>query len=647
MNPTNAWAPAAPRVSPDDTTISVPPGDTIRSRTAVLTLAAILLLAAGIRLWGLFHDLPFSYFGDELHFMKRSMALGTGDLNPHWFHKPALMMYVWLFVYGVYFAVGMALGRFESTAEFGAQFLSSPGTFLLLGRLAVFVCGVATVWVVYRLARKAFASERAGLAAALVAAVLAPMVASSQHMKSDVPGGLMIALAVLVYFRTRDDLRWRTLALAALLAGVAMGTHYYGIVLVPAFVVMELWNGLRRRLPWRTAILRSALVPALFVAGFFVASPYNFLDPTWGRANFAHLKSTFFPEAEQVLFEPDSKTEYKPGTSEALGGASADFFNEITQRKGLTLPLTILAVLGLGYTLARRETRWYGVLVAVPILLFFLAAVTVAAYHVQPRHLNGILPLLATLTWPGALLIARLLPRLRKNAARSAAVAAALVGLACIPTAVEAAERNRLLMRQDSRLVSYRWIVANLPRDARILLDDYGPALQPSLPSVLRQQQLLATIPKGPFTRHQGTRLQLLRRYPPEDGRDIVELGHPWWLPAEKPDAELRRDPVDMDMGNPLVTRQPGSVDDLRAQGIRYVITNSEARSKYFGKMEERGRESFPSFVRFYTGLDGERLIRTFDPAQWGGKGPVVWIYDLGPASNDNHAVSGSGRRAG
>ena len=61
-------------------------------------LAGILLLAAGIRLWGLFHDLPFSYFGDELHFMKRSMALGTGDLNPHWFHKPALFMYVWWLV---------------------------------------------------------------------------------------------------------------------------------------------------------------------------------------------------------------------------------------------------------------------------------------------------------------------------------------------------------------------------------------------------------------------------------------------------------------------------------------------------------------------------------------------------------------------
>ena len=168
----------------------------------------------------------------------------------------------------------------------------------------------------------------------------------------------------------------------------------------------------------------------------------------------------------------------------------------------------------------------------------------------------------------------------------------------------------------------------NLPQDERILLDDYGPLLQPDARSVARQQALLRTIPPGPFTRHQGRRLQLLRRYPPAEGRDILELGHPWWLPSEKPDAELRRDPVDLDMGNPLVTRQPKSVDEYRAEGIRFVVTNSEARSKYFGKMAKRG-EGFPSFLRFYRGLEGERLVRTFDPADWDGKGPVIRIYDL------------------
>lgn len=621
-----AWAPAGPKLTTlDDTAIMGEPH--VRSRAAALALAGILLLAAGIRLWGLFHDLPFSYFGDELHFMKRSMAMGTGDLNPHWFHKPSLFMYVWLLVYGLYFAAGMAVGRFESTAEFGAHFLTTPGPFLLLGRLVVFACGVATVWVVYRIAKRAFQSERAGLAAALAAALLAPMVASSQHMKTDVPGGFMIALSILVYLRTRDDLRWQPLVLAALLAGAAMGAHYYGIVLVPTYLAMELWNGVRRdgrRLPWRTVLLRGTLVSVLFVAGFFVTSPYNFLDPTWGRQNFAHLKQTFFPEPEQVLYEVDSKIAYKPGSSEALGGATVDFLQVLTSQKGMSLPLTLLALLGLGAALARRETRWYAALVGLPILAYFAAAVTVAAFHVQPRHLNAIYPLLATLAWPGALLLTRLVP-----AARRSAAALALVALACIPTAVEAADRNLDLNRRDSRGVAYRWIVENLPKDESILLDDYGPPLQPDARAVARQLALLKTIPKGPFTQHQGRRLQLLRRYPPEEGRDIFELGHPWWLQAEKSDAELRSNPVDLDMSNPLFTRQPKRLDEYRAQGIRFLITNSEAKGKYFGKTSKRKQEGFPSFVHFYRELESERLVRTFDPADWGGKGPVIWIYDL------------------
>src|SRR3954447_11280476 len=112
-----------------------------------LALAGVLLLAAVLRLWAVRHDLPFSYYGDELHFMRRAMAVGTGDLNPHWFHKPAFFMYVLAFCYGLYFLAGRIVGWFGSTAEFGARFLFDPSPFLLIGRLAVAACGVATVYV--------------------------------------------------------------------------------------------------------------------------------------------------------------------------------------------------------------------------------------------------------------------------------------------------------------------------------------------------------------------------------------------------------------------------------------------------------------------------------------------------------------------
>jgi 4-amino-4-deoxy-L-arabinose transferase-like glycosyltransferase len=608
-----------------------------RPEAVAIALPLVLLLAAGLRLWGMLHDLPFSYYGDELHFMRRAMAIGTGDLNPHWFHKPAFLMYVLAFVYGLYFLAGMLTGRFDSTSEFGASFLFEPAPFLVLGRLVVVAFGVATVYLVYRIGRKVFDNAWAGIAGALVAAVLAPMAASSVTIKSDVPCGFLMALSVYVYLRTRETPSWRPLVVASLLAGMAMGTHYYGVVLVPAYAALELLRGFSPGVRWGTALGRAVLVGVLFIVGFFVSSPYNFLDPLWPRSTATSIqKNLGLLEEPAVTYEPDSKTEYTPGPA-AWAGAAGAFFDLVLSREVLGIALTLLVTLGLSATLVRRETRWYGLLVLIPCSFFFLAAITVAAYHAQPRHLNAIYPLLATVVWPGALALARLV---RQPETRTRAIALTMAAAAALPSAARTVEFNRDVNREDSRLVAYRWIQENIPRSARVLVDDYGPYLNPSPASAERMAAVLATLPKGPFTHNQDLRIELLRRYPPQDGLNMDELGHQWWLPREKTDEELRSDPVDLDMSNPLVTRSPKPVEGFRTDGIRYVVTNSDARDQYF---KSRGK-GFPSFVRFYAGLERTKRIKTFDPRDWGGKGPVVWIYDLRqPAPADQAPLTTQG----
>jgi 4-amino-4-deoxy-L-arabinose transferase-like glycosyltransferase len=606
-------------------------------RLARLGLLAVLALAVVLRFWGLRHDLPFSYFGDELHFMKLSMGMGTGDLNPHWFHKPAFLMYVLALVYGLFFGWGRAFGSFDSTAAFGARFLTDPGPFLLLGRLVIFACGVATVYVVYLLARRAFRSVEAGLAAALTAAVLASMVASSQDIKSDIPCALLMALSVYLYLGVRETASRRPLVLAALVAGAAMGTHYYALVLVPTYLVLETLRAFEsrtaadRRMPWRELAVRAGLVVLLFLGGFFITSPYNFLDPTWMRGNVERVGKTFglgSTKAQPVeRYEADSGTEFKPGAA-STGGAAVAFLKVLLSRNCLGVTFAVLALLGAGLLLVRRETRWYGLLVLIPTAIFFFFAVTTEAYHAQPRHLNAIFPLLATLVWPGAEFLAGLFPGSRRSGSTRPILALGLVALAALPSAVRAASHDAEISRLDSRLVAYRWLVANVPHDARLLVDDYGPILQPDSAALRRQQALLATLPSAPFTQHQALRLELLQRYPAPEGMNLDELGHPWWLPREKSDAALRSTASDLDMGSPLVSRVPQTLAAYRAQGIRYVVTNGEARGLYFdeGKNAAGG---FPSFVRFYRELEALPPVKTFDPATWGGKGPVIWVYDL------------------
>jgi hypothetical protein len=75
-----------------------------------------------------------------------------------------------------------------------------------------------------------------------------------------------------------------------------------------------------------------------------------------------------------------------------------------------------------------------------------------------------------------------------------------------------------------------------------------------------------------------------------------------------------------------MKVRKPATLAEYRARGVRYVVTNSDARKRYEAAGAER---AFPSFVRFYRELAALEPVATFDPADWRGKGPVVRIYEL------------------
>jgi len=60
-----------------------------------LALAAILVGALAIRLYGLKHGLPFIYHSDESqHFTNYAVEMFDGGLNPHYFQNPATYTYL-------------------------------------------------------------------------------------------------------------------------------------------------------------------------------------------------------------------------------------------------------------------------------------------------------------------------------------------------------------------------------------------------------------------------------------------------------------------------------------------------------------------------------------------------------------------------
>jgi hypothetical protein len=74
-------------------------------------LAAILLLAAGLRLWGLGGDLPYVFHPDEPGYLRASQRMAlTGEMNPHTFAYGNLFFTVHAAAQAALYAGGRLLG---------------------------------------------------------------------------------------------------------------------------------------------------------------------------------------------------------------------------------------------------------------------------------------------------------------------------------------------------------------------------------------------------------------------------------------------------------------------------------------------------------------------------------------------------------
>src|SRR5687767_2432990 len=115
------------------------------SRREALALAAICVLGAGLRIYGLQYGLPSVYNPDEVAIMTRALSFAKGTLNPGNFLYPTFYFYV-LFVWvGIYLAVLLATGRVESIAAAQRLYFTAPTGIYTAGRALGVAAGTATI----------------------------------------------------------------------------------------------------------------------------------------------------------------------------------------------------------------------------------------------------------------------------------------------------------------------------------------------------------------------------------------------------------------------------------------------------------------------------------------------------------------------
>ncbi len=412
-----------------------------RGRAWPLAVAGLLLIALGLRLWGITWGLPFTYNLDErAHFVPKAVGFFSGDLDPHYQLNPPGFSYLIGLAYAVWFHGGDAVR---------SAYADDPSKAFLVARTVSALMGTASVGLLYLAGARLFGRWTGLLAGALLAVAYMPVFYAHQAI-NDAPtlAGVSLSLvgAALVLRRGR----LLDYALAGLGAGLAAGLKYNAGIILLALVgaaIVHFADGERRK-----AIGGLILGGVASVVGFLLLDPYAVLD-----------LSTFH-DAMQFLVDYNAR-ERLIGEQETSGLQ----YYAWTLTWGLGwVPLALASAGGVG--LAVRDRRAALVLVPTAVLFFFYMG---SQGRYFGRYMLPIFPLLCLLAAYGGVQAVRLVggrrPRLMVPFA--ALIAAAGVGQGLVTSL----HSDMVLAREDTRTAARKWMVSAIPPRTTIVVEPAVP----------------------------------------------------------------------------------------------------------------------------------------------------------------------------
>jgi hypothetical protein len=534
--------------------------------------AALLALAAVLRLLGISYGLPHVYNADEPHVINMAVSL-AGSLRPFSFKYPTLWPTVLAGFYGAWFVLWSGFGLLRGATDFAAKYAFSPGGFYLIGRLLSAAAQVAAVAWVARAERR----EQPGrwpYGAALLAA--APFLLDAAH--SAKPDSFMFllttgALAAALRFQSGGGRGW--LLASGFMAGLACSTQYTA---APAGLVVPLAWLLRAGGPAPLSwLFQAGLTSAL---GFFLGTPYALIDSgrfldDWRDSS---AREVFAPHDPYTMARSVLRNVWCFGGEGSLSGAGA--------------------LLGLAVLLRRDWRR--ALLLSVPLAAY----VAILAQHMDganARYLLGVFPALALLAGEGFSLLGG------TSVWRRSLVAALALG----PGLMLSWRFDTALLLPDTRAQSTEWLAANVPSGATLLLDQ--PHAGPF--AIMTQEQCRELAERA--ARNGSPRARLFRAMAakhPGGGYRIYRVQRSardlWSAPKHVAVSQADGDFLDVRAG----------LDPARAVRVDYVITSS------YGADPRRTRE----FATFFDELSAQaEFVREFPNSPGRVAGPWLRVYRL------------------
>lgn len=424
----------------------------------------ILLAGLALRLLGVTYALPQFFVNDEranVYGALKMMELKT--LVPVWHEEEfkkvlnylPLPSYIYLVVLVPVLGLDYLLSGAASILAWRNQLVLDPTIIFLTARAMVALMGSATIYLVYRLARKLFSSERAGLLAALFLTFSFYHVQLSHVTRQWMPALFFLSLAWLAAAELYQGGKKRWYLLAGLFTGLGVGANTAAAVaIIPPFLAHFFRpgpDGFWQKI--RDAKLVSMVAIAILVSLLFIALyPYGL---TQGEAREATAGSTLVGKFS--------------GLAEKRVGEWLGFLLFYFKLLVMYEPTLFVAAIAGAAAMAGRHRRWLfvGVIFSIGYLsLLYLF------FNIIPRGILFILPPLAAIAGYGADRVLLWLQQKIPPTMLSAAIffSFAFLFLFGWPFAL-ALRYDYLLSQPDTRILAARWVYQNIPAEEKILAD--------------------------------------------------------------------------------------------------------------------------------------------------------------------------------
>lgn len=434
----------------ETTQVATAPSSLARVIRFEFALAAIVIVAAFLRLWAIDFGLPWVTHPDEPFLVDAARGMVRDrTLNPHWFIYPAFIIDLGAVVVAIVRVSDWIFGLSEATIR-TADYLGS--------RIVSASFGIAAVALTGLLGRR-MALRRpvlVGIASAILLAVSQMHVEESHYFKSDIATSFFTALTLWFTLDALEHDRRRSWLLAGMAVGLATAAKYNGVLVavIPAAAFFMSSGHPRKWLRrWRIPVLMTLVSIGVFLAfnPFVVLSPSEFMSAEDGLAfNWEH---------------------YAGGHHGFEGSDTWLWYLQEIGRSGFGPTLAPFVFAGLiaeiGF-LWRRDRRWF-LLLLFPVVYYLFVSQYVVRFN---RILIPILPFLAIIgaRWLGFVPFPS-----RSRLARVALVVVAL-GLLVYPVSqsvIWALEKSKT----DTRYPAFEWLDANAAPGSIIAREWHTPEI--------------------------------------------------------------------------------------------------------------------------------------------------------------------------